>query len=143
MPSIRSLTALAGSGGSALAAIVAGLLVWLGPGLASGQQAADIANPFEGDPAAIEKGAERFAERCTFCHGTRGRGAKGPSLVSGKWKYGGRNADLFISISAGRPNTQMGAFASSLTGEEIWQIIAFLRDEHKKRQAQSDPDAPK
>jgi mono/diheme cytochrome c family protein len=119
---------------------VAALLAF-SPGLAPGQQPNDIANPVEGDPVAIEKGAARYSERCGFCHGTRGAGAKGPSLVSGKWKFGGRNADLYVTISAGRPGTQMGAFASSLSGEEIWTIIAFLRDEHRKRQA--EPEASK
>jgi mono/diheme cytochrome c family protein len=95
----------------------------------------DLANSFESDPEAIARGEARFAERCTFCHGTRGRGAKGPCLTCGHWKFGGRNADIFASISGGRPGTQMGAFASSLTGEEIWQIIAFLRDQERKRRA--------
>jgi mono/diheme cytochrome c family protein len=120
---------------AALAAVV-GLTVW--PPAAPAQQSNDIPNPVEGDSAAIEKGAARYSERCAFCHGTRGRGAKGPSLVRGKWKFGGRNADLFASISAGRPGTQMGAFASSLSGEEIWQIIAFLREESRRQQSQTE-----
>ncbi len=109
---------------------------WPAPALAQ-EPRPDIRNPFEGNPIAIEQGGARYSERCGFCHGTRGVGAKGPSLVSGKWKFGGRNVDLFATIAAGRPGTQMGAFASSLTGEEIWQIIAFLRDEHEKRSAQA------
>jgi mono/diheme cytochrome c family protein len=124
------------AGGLAALAAVVALTAWLPA--AAAQQSNDVPNPLEGDPVAIQKGAERYSERCAFCHGTRGRGAKGPSLVRGKWKFGGRNADLFASISAGRPGTQMGAFASSLTGEEIWQIIAFLRDEHRKLQSQPE-----
>jgi mono/diheme cytochrome c family protein len=103
------------------------------------QQPRDMENPVAGQPDAIAKGESRFSERCTFCHGTRGKGAKGPCLTCGHFKWGGRNADLYQTIAAGRPGTQMGSFASSLTGEEIWQIIAFLRDqEQKRRQAQSD-----
>ncbi len=103
------------------------------------QERLDMQNPLAGQPEAIAKGESRFSERCTFCHGTRGKGAKGPCLICGHFKWGGRNADLYQTIAAGRPGTQMGSFASSLTGEEIWQIIAFLRDqEQKRRQAQAD-----
>ena len=120
----------------ALAAVLAGVL-WPSPMVA--QQPPDMKNPLDGDPEAIAKGESRFSERCTFCHGTRGKGAKGPCLICGHFKWGGRNADLYQTIAAGRPGTQMGAFAASLTGEEIWQIIAFLRDqEQKRRQAQAD-----
>ncbi len=31
----------------------------------------------------------------------------------------------------------MGAFASSLSGEDIWKIIAFVREETKKRNAEA------
>jgi mono/diheme cytochrome c family protein len=122
----------------AIAALAAAVRLAAWPPAAPAQQSNDIPNPVEGDPVAIAKGAERYSERCAFCHGTRGQGAKGPSLVRGKWKFGGRNADLFASISAGRPGTQMGSFASSLSGEEIWQIIAFLRDESRKLQSQPE-----
>lgn len=121
----------------AVCGLVAGAL-WAGAARPARAQdpKRDMKNPYEGNPIAIERGAERYSERCSFCHGTRGKGAKGPSLVSGRFKFGGRNVDLYVTISAGRPGTQMGAFASSLTGEEIWQIIAFLREEYEKRMAE-------
>jgi mono/diheme cytochrome c family protein len=88
----------------------------------------DIRNPYEGDAQAVDEGRELFVERCTFCHGTLGRGAKGPCLSCGHYYYrGGSNAQLFATITAGIQGGQMGAFASSLTGEQIWKIIAFLR----------------
>jgi cytochrome c len=114
------------------------------PGVARAQKPpSDMSNPFEGDPEAIENGKSRFSERCTFCHGTRGKGAKGPCLICGHFKRGGSNANLFATISAGLAGTQMGSFASSLSGEEIWQIIAFLRDETKKRLAADEAERPK
>jgi len=93
----------------------------------------DVTNPYEGNLEAIDEGRELFSERCSFCHGTLGRGAKGPCLSCGHYYYrGGTNAQLFATITAGIPGGQMGAFASSLTGEQIWKIIAFLRDQTRK-----------
>ena len=129
----------AGGGLLALAVLLgAGSLVQT-PGVARAQARPDMKNPFEGDPAAIETGRELFNERCSFCHGTRGRGAKGPCLSCGRFLYrGGSNAQLFATISGGIPGGQMGAFAASMGGEDIWRIIAFLRDETRRRQAAGD-----
>lgn len=122
--------------GSLAAVLLAAGLVGAGaagPGPAGAQPAADVKNPSEGDPAAIERGREIFTERCAFCHGTLGRGAKGPCLTCGHFYYrGGSNAQLFATISGGIPGGQMGAFASSIKGDDIWRIIAFLRDQTEK-----------
>jgi cytochrome c(L) len=110
--------------------LVAGAGRWA---LAGPQKWNDAKNPYEGDPAAIEEGREIFSARCSFCHGTLGRGAKGPCLTCGHYYYrGGSNAQLFATITAGIAGGQMGAFASSLTGEQIWKVIAFLRDQTEK-----------
>ena len=42
----------------------------------------DMINPFEGDTEAIAVGYERFNQRCSYCHGMRGIGAKGPPLTT-------------------------------------------------------------
>src|SRR5947209_502718 len=86
-------------------------------GLWSGQPAQageDVTNPHEGDPAAIAKGSDLFAARCSFCHGGHGKGAKGPALTSGHYKRGGSDLVLFSTIATGRPGTQMGAFGGTL-----------------------------
>src|SRR6266542_607948 len=115
----------------ALTLVVPGPKVQLAPKPAYAQESSDVANPFEGDPAAIEEGRELFSRRCSFCHGTGGSGAKGPDLTSGKWKYGGRNTDVFGTIAAGRPRTQMGGFATSMTTDEIWKVNAFIRSQYR------------
>jgi mono/diheme cytochrome c family protein len=86
-----------------------------------------------GDPAAIQAGKERYSERCAFCHGGAGRGAKGPCLTCDRFRHGGSNRSLYNTIAAGLPRTQMGAFGTTLSGEEILNIIAYLRSETQRR----------
>ncbi|MBF87297.1 MAG: hypothetical protein CMP15_04145 [Rickettsiales bacterium] len=100
----------------------------------------DMINPFEGDPDAIAVGYERFNQRCSYCHGMRGIGAKGPPLTRGYYKVsGGTNMNLYSTIAAGltingKP-TQMGAFGATISDEDIWKIIAYMRQEYKDRKA--------
>jgi mono/diheme cytochrome c family protein len=89
------------------------------------------------DADAVQKGKERFAERCTFCHGGGGRGAKAPCLVCGHFKRGGKNSQVYANIAAGVPGTQMGAFGTTLQQEEINNIIAYMRVEQKKHEAEN------
>ena len=79
----------------------------------------DLENPFEGNAEAIVEGYERFNQRCSYCHGMRGVGAKGPPLTRGYYKKsGGLNINLYSVIASGlqingQP-TQMGAFSRTL-----------------------------
>lgn len=95
----------------------------------------DLENEYEGDAEAIAYGARRFGQRCAFCHGGGGTGAKGPSLIQGKFKRGGCNADIVENIASGVPGTQMGAFGQSLDFDEILKIVAYMRDEEAKLRA--------
>lgn len=92
----------------------------------------DIPLPLD-DPKAIENGKARYGDRCAFCHGGAGRGGKGPSLTNGKFKRGGKSSNLYMNIAVGVPGTQMGAFGTTLSQEEILNIIAYLRTEMYKR----------
>ena len=90
-------------------------------------------------PAASDAsaGEELFGRNCQQCHNSRGKGGKGPQLVKGAWGPGGANSDgyMFGIIANGRPNTQMGGFGAALSQQEIWQIVAFLREEAKRVKA--------
>lgn len=102
------------------------------------QGAADeVANPFANDHAAAGKGEELFARNCQPCHNSRGKGGKCPQLVRGAWGPGGANSDAYMyrMIAGGRPGTQMGAFGGSLSSNEIWQIVTFLREESRRVKA--------
>lgn len=107
------------------------LMALAGSAQAFGPGQAPASNPLAGDRSAAGKGEELFGRNCQQCHNSRGKGGKGPQLVKGAWGPGGANSDgqMFELISSGRPGTQMGGFGLSLKQEEIWQIIAFLREE--------------
>ena len=92
------------------------------------------------DAEAIAAGYERFNQRCSYCHGMRGIGAKGPPLTRGYYKKsGGTNINLYSTIASGltingRP-TQMGAFGATISDDDIWRIIAYMRQEYKDRKS--------
>ena len=116
----------------------------IGLGLAAGSGSAvaddavevnDLAVPME-DAAAIELGKTRFGQKCSgFCHGSGGKGGRGPCLICGKFKRGGKNSDLYRNIAEGVKGTAMGAFGEALPMEEIVAVIAYLRTEQKKKEA--------
>jgi len=86
-----------------------------------------VENPFQGDAQSIESGATLFnTMNCDGCHGSGATGAVGPSLMDGRWRYGGSNAEIFESIYAGRPNG-MPAYGGVLPKEALWLLVTYLR----------------
>jgi mono/diheme cytochrome c family protein len=89
-------------------------------------------NPLGVDAAA--EGAKVFKSTCEMCHGPQGHG-DGPAGGSLDPKPKNlavlqENASddyLFWRISEGRPGTSMVAWKGTLTEEQIWQVISFLR----------------
>ena len=83
------------------------------------------------EPERIQNGKDRYQARCSYCHRPDGRGgSSGVSLASQKYKWGSKASDIYSSISAGRPNTKMGAFGNpetGLTADEIFDVIAYIR----------------
>ncbi len=98
------------------------------------------------DAARIQNGKDRYQARCSYCHRPDGRGgSSGVSLASQKYKWGSKASDIFSSISAGRPNTKMGAFGNPETGltpDEIFDVIAYIRTLQELKLA-DDKAAPK
>jgi cytochrome c oxidase cbb3-type subunit 3 len=83
-------------------------------------------NPYTGNAAAIAEGKEVFMTICIACHMADGHGLVGPSLVDPYWKYGSADADLFATVTEGRPGG-MAAWGAQLGNEKIWKVIAFVR----------------
>jgi putative heme-binding domain-containing protein len=92
-----------------------------------GAQTVPGKNPFDGEPEAIRAGMGMFRQRCADCHGTDGRGVRGPDITH-IWSSGRTDPGLFQTIRTGVPNTEMPAFAAPRTSDrEVWQILAYLR----------------
>jgi len=88
-----------------------------------------LENPFDADTDAALEGERLFgAMNCADCHGGGGVGFVGPSLVDGRWRYGGGDGALFQSIHAGRPRG-MPAYGGMLPDAAIWRIVAYLRSQ--------------
>jgi cytochrome c oxidase cbb3-type subunit 3 len=79
---------------------------------------------------AVEKlrlGRELFAQmNCDGCHGVGAVGWVGPSLVDGRWRYGGDDGAIAQSIREGRPRG-MPAYGAVLGARGIGQIVTYLR----------------
>ena len=91
--------------------------------------AATLTNPLNADPAAAQQGQMLFAAmNCDGCHGGGAVGFVGPSLVDGRWRYGGEDGALFHSIFYGRPRG-MPAYGGLLNDTTVWQLISYVRSQ--------------
>ncbi|GAB4430228.1 MAG: hypothetical protein Kow002_18710 [Anaerolineales bacterium] len=91
-------------------------------------------NPL-GGPEAIEAGKQIYERTCAPCHGVTGKG-DGPasaSLVpppvdfSELYPLVGEDYYYYV-IREGVPGTSMVSWKSTLTDEEIYQVIAYVRE---------------
>jgi cytochrome c oxidase cbb3-type subunit 3 len=86
-----------------------------------------LRNPHEGDAAVAKNGALLFtAMNCDGCHGADAAGAVGPNLGDGRWRYGGADPEVFMSIYYGRPKG-MPAFGGALGADGVWTLVTYLR----------------
>ena len=87
-------------------------------------------NPFAGDADAAAAGKMIFegSGGCTGCHGADG----GPGTVSMKSLSDSADTlsdgDLYDKIANGVPGTSMAAYKSSLSEDEIWQLVTHIQD---------------
>ncbi|MDH4186719.1 MAG: cytochrome c [Nitrospira sp.] len=74
-----------------------------------------------------------YSTVCIHCHGVEGKGDGPMKLIPPaadltspaiQEKLDGR---LFMSVHDGKPNTAMGAWRESLTDDEIWDALAYVR----------------
>lgn len=99
------------------------------------------------DPQVVDFGREKYAQRCSFCHGGGGKGGKGPCLACGRFRYSGNtNTEIYATIAGGVSNRSlggtMGAFGTTMSFEEIQAVITFLRSEERRRIKEGEIEDP-
>src|SRR5262245_52319025 len=101
-------------------------IVGVGAGAAMAQQADVVRNPLANRAEAETSGRRLYDQTCQSCHGPAGQGDRGPALNTGRFSRGDGDGDLFHTIRAGVPGTQMPSYAN-LADDQIWQLVSYLR----------------
>lgn len=91
-------------------------------------------NPKHGDPSAIDAGGGTFNTLCgTYCHGGQAIGGGCPSLIDEFWIHGDSDLEIYKVIAGGAgPDARMGAFGGRLSSDQIWEIVAYLRQRNRE-----------
>ena len=99
-----------------------------------------LTNAFAGDAAAIAEGKQIYDKNCATCHGTGGAGDGPTAAVLTPPPADFTDADMMQSTTdgylfwrvsdggGGEPyNSAMPAWKGTLTEDEIWQVIAYVK----------------
>ena len=78
------------------------------------------------DPSVVAEGEALFATHCEVCHRDRGQGNIGPNLTDPNWLHGGSPVDIHTSIAEGQLQNGMPAWRTTLGGEPVVQLTAFV-----------------
>ena len=89
-------------------------------------KAEEITNPLAKDKAAIAAGREQYQAACGNCHGTTGKGGRGPRLAGIARVRNMPDKTMFGTIKEGVKGTPMPPF--SLPDIQIWQLVSFIRN---------------
>jgi cytochrome c oxidase cbb3-type subunit 2 len=133
---------------------------WLGTSVPrrQGGAAIDLAmvNPKAHDVGAVVKGKQLFEENCAVCHGEEAAGQEGiaPSLVDDEFL--GQTPDLpdaaYFAIIKGGSDVKpidgrtglkdggMTAFGGQISDDDIWSIVAWLRNQKGHEAAEGHHD---
>ena len=112
-----------------------------------------IQNPFTSPGAAQLKEAERlFLINCAICHGSKldgngplWKGGQGPfpaqpAILVGNAKYEQMpEGQMFYSVAYGK--NLMGSYASQLTRQQRWMIIAYIKEQQAANKAAAGIDS--
>jgi len=90
------------------------------------QQSDTTRNPLAARADAAASGRRVYDQTCQSCHGPAGQGERAPALDRGTFTHGSEDGDLFHTIRAGVPGSQMPPFPR-LTDEQIWQLVSYIR----------------
>lgn len=80
--------------------------------------------PIEGD---LKTGAKLFAQKCSECHGSKAEGITAPALANPAFLAFATDAYIKYAIENGREDTEMKAFKTQLSQEQINDLTAYIR----------------
>jgi putative heme-binding domain-containing protein len=87
-------------------------------------------------------GRALYNGRCGHCHGLNGEGGRGAALDTGRFRYGGSDREMFMSIRNGIPDTEMpGAF--NLPEMEVWRLVGYVQQLGRKGAPEPSTGDPK
>lgn len=74
-------------------------------------------------------GKKVFGEKCVACHGPTGGGVAnlGLNLTDDCYKYGGTFKDLYTTVAKGQGGGKMPPWAGQLKGEQIRQVVYYIK----------------
>jgi glucose/arabinose dehydrogenase len=88
--------------------------------------------------------AALYDERCAPCHGTTTQAGRAQSLFDDQWTRARDDEGIAAVIAQGVPQTEMIPFKDLLTDQQIWQLVAYLRNQaanlKPRPQFVADPD---
>ncbi|MDX1616308.1 MAG: c-type cytochrome, partial [Candidatus Promineifilaceae bacterium] len=87
-------------------------------------------------------GFEIYSEICAQCHGPSGRGGSGPSLRAATFRNNNTSEDIFQTVSDGHEATQMIAWGSILTSEQIRSLVEYIEDLPIEEEPEKEAPAP-
>jgi cytochrome c oxidase cbb3-type subunit 3 len=87
---------------------------------------ARMGNPRGQSPEARAAGRTLYLQlNCAGCHCYHGEGNMGPQLSDKYWLFGGTPAEIYQSVSLGRPKG-MPAWGHALPPQSRWELVAYL-----------------
>ncbi len=101
------------------------------------------AGPPAGGRGRVNPTATLYTDTCAPCHGTGIEGGRVQTLFDDKWTHGTDDESLAKIVANGIPATEMVAFKPTLTDQQIWQLVAYVRTQaaslKEKPQLVTDP----
>ena len=72
--------------------------------------------------------AELFKQHCAACHGTRGEGGLGSSLIDGTWQHSKTDGERTRAIMEGLPGLDMPGFGEVLSPKEVHSLVVYMHE---------------
>ena len=114
---------LADSGGPMSMKEIFNLAIWLK--YKAGHETIELSmEAIDGD---LKTGSKLFAQKCSECHGSKAEGITAPALANPAFLAFATDAYIKHAIENGREDTEMRAFKTQLSQEQLNDITAYIR----------------